>query len=76
MTTNTTTSLDFNYEITQLKCDNQSHIPANKWMIKAWLPLAFEGFDAELIESFISKHAMTAGLLPSKIYLMHEEASS
>ena len=24
-------------------------------MIKAWLPLAFEGFDAELIESFISK---------------------
>ena len=62
MTTNTTCSvegnedvLDFNYETTQLKCDNQSHIPANKWMIKAWLPLAFEGFDAELIESFISK---------------------
>ena len=62
MTTNTTCSLegnedviDFNYETTQVKSDNQSNIPANKWMIKAWLPLAFEGFDAELIESFISK---------------------
>ena len=62
MTTNTTCSLegnedvlDFNYESTQVNCDNQSNIPANKWMIKAWLPLAFEGFDAELIESFISK---------------------
>ena len=62
MTTNTTCSLegnedvlDLNYEVTQSKCDNQSNIPAYKWMIKAWLPLAFEGFDAELIDSFISK---------------------
>ena len=62
MTTNTTSSVegnedvsDFNYEVTQHKCESQSHVPANKRMIKAWLPLAFEGFDAKLIDSFICK---------------------
>ena len=62
VTTNTTSSVegnedvsDFNFEVTQHKCESQSHVPANKRMIKAWLPLAFEGFDAKLIDSFICK---------------------
>ena len=32
-----------------------SYIPPHKWMIKAWLPMAFEGFDRNVIDYFIRK---------------------
>ena len=32
-----------------------SFIPPHKWMIKAWLPIAFEGFDIDVIDYFICK---------------------
>jgi hypothetical protein len=30
-------------------------VPLDKWMIKAWLPIAFDGFDNALISTFVSK---------------------
>jgi hypothetical protein len=32
-----------------------SYIPPHKWMIKAWLPMAFDGFDRNVIDYFIRK---------------------
>lgn len=34
---------------------SMSFIPPHKWMIKAWLPIAFEGFDLDVIEYFVVK---------------------
>jgi hypothetical protein len=32
-----------------------SYIPPHKWMIKSWLPMAFDGFDRNVIDYFIRK---------------------
>jgi hypothetical protein len=34
---------------------SSTSIPLDKWTIKAWLPIAFDGFDKTLINTFISK---------------------
>ena len=39
----------------EIKCENDIIIPPDKWMIKVWLPIAFEGFDTKLIDLFIVK---------------------
>ena len=32
-----------------------AHPPLDKWMIKVWLPLVFEGFEYDLIDSFVNR---------------------
>lgn len=34
---------------------SSTSIPFDKWMIKAWLPIAFNGFDYDLIDIFVAK---------------------
>ena len=30
-------------------------IPLDKWMIKAWLPIVFSGYDYDVIDSFVAQ---------------------
>ena len=34
---------------------SQHSIPLDKWMIKAWLPIVFSGFDYDVIDSFVAQ---------------------
>ena len=34
---------------------SQLSIPLDKWMIKAWLPIVFSGFDYDVIDSFVAQ---------------------
>ena len=34
---------------------SQLVIPLDKWMIKAWLPIVFSGFDYDVIDSFVAR---------------------
>ena len=42
-------------DFTLLTSDTHSYVPLEKWMIKAWLPIVFSGFDSDIIEGFILK---------------------
>lgn len=46
---------DPEHQHTEDESASQHSIPLDKWMIKAWLPIVFSGFDYDVIDSFVAQ---------------------
>lgn len=46
---------DPEHHLVEEEINSQLSIPLDKWMIKAWLPIVFSGFDYDVIDSFVAR---------------------
>ena len=46
---------DPEHHLVEEEISSQLTIPLDKWMIKAWLPIVFSGFDYDVIDSFVAR---------------------
>lgn len=46
---------DPEHSLAEEEIGSHSSIPLDKWMIKAWLPIVFSGFDYDVIDSFVAR---------------------
>ena len=46
---------DPEHSLAEEEIGSHNSIPLDKWMIKAWLPIVFSGFDYDVIDSFVAR---------------------